>query len=81
MDVTFAAGSWTGTATQRISGVDQAAEIVLNDFRSGTIGRMTLETPEQFAIWQAEGEAAEAALKKKREARLNKRKEEQDEQD
>jgi hypothetical protein len=29
MDVTFAAGSWTGTATQRISGVDQAAEIVL----------------------------------------------------
>ena len=61
--------------------LQKAAEIVLNDFRSGTIGRMTLETPEQFAIWQAEGEAAEAALKKKREARLNKRKEEQDEQD
>jgi ribosome biogenesis GTP-binding protein YlqF len=31
----------------------KAAEIVLNDFRSGVLGRITLETPEEFTAWQA----------------------------
>ena len=40
--------------------LQKAAEIVLNDFRSGTIGRITLETPEAFTTWLAEAKAAEA---------------------
>ena len=40
--------------------VQKAAEIVLNDFRSGAIGRITLETPETFTTWLAEAKAAEA---------------------
>lgn len=31
----------------------KAAEAVLNDFRSATLGRITLETPTQFLAWQA----------------------------
>jgi ribosome biogenesis GTPase A len=37
----------------------KAAEIVLNDFRSAVLGRITLETPEEFALWQAEADSAE----------------------
>lgn len=50
----------------------KAAEILLTDFRSGVIGRMTLETPEQFTRWrtlacQVEAElAAERKLKQAR---------------
>jgi ribosome biogenesis GTPase A len=40
----------------------KAAEILLTDFRSGAIGRMTLETPEDFALWLAAAEKAEAEL-------------------
>ncbi len=36
----------------RIS-LQKAAEVVINDFRGGAWGRITLETPEQFAHWQA----------------------------
>jgi ribosome biogenesis GTPase A len=39
----------------------KAAEIVLSDFRTATLGRITLETPEEFEVWWAEGEAREAA--------------------
>lgn len=39
----------------------KAAEIVINDFRSGILGRITLETPEDFTAWCAAAEAAEAA--------------------
>jgi ribosome biogenesis GTPase A len=39
----------------------KAAEIVLNDFRTATLGRITLETPEEFERWWAEGQAIEAA--------------------
>lgn len=31
----------------------KAAEAVLNDFRSATLGHITLETPTQFLAWQA----------------------------
>ncbi len=45
----------------------KAAHIVIQDFRSTALGRITLETPEQFAQWLAEGKKADAerALKKK----------------
>ena len=40
--------------------LQKAAEIVLNDFRSGAIGRVTLETPEEFDAWLATGRQLEA---------------------
>ncbi len=39
----------------------KAAEIVIQDFRSAVLGRITLETPTQFADWLANAEAAEQA--------------------
>ena len=50
----------------------KAAEAALGDFRSGAWGRMTLETPVQFAQWWAAGqlrEAERAQRKASREAR------------
>ena len=38
----------------------KGAEIVLHDFRSGAIGRITLETPAQFTHWMATAKAEEA---------------------
>ena len=38
----------------------KAAEIAINDFRSGAWGRITLETPEEFGQWVIEGQAREA---------------------
>ena len=38
----------------------KAADIVIHDFRSGALGRVTLETPEEFAQWLAEGKQADA---------------------
>jgi ribosome biogenesis GTPase A len=40
--------------------LQKAAEIALNDFRSGAWGRISLETPEEFVQWQAAGRALEA---------------------
>lgn len=40
--------------------LQKAAEVVLNDFRSGALGRITLETPEEHLQWVATGEAKEA---------------------
>jgi ribosome biogenesis GTPase A len=39
----------------------KAAEVLLHDFRTGVLGRITLETPEGFAAWEelARQEAAE----------------------
>lgn len=44
----------------------KAAEIVIHDFRSAALGRVTLETPEEFAQWLAAGQQADAdrALRK-----------------
>jgi ribosome biogenesis GTPase A len=38
----------------------KAAHIVIHDFRSCALGRITLETPEQFGLWLAEGKKADA---------------------
>jgi ribosome biogenesis GTPase A len=38
----------------------KAADIVIHDFRSGALGRVTLETPEEFAQWLTEGKQADA---------------------
>jgi ribosome biogenesis GTPase A len=40
--------------------MQKAAEVVINDFRSGAWGRITLESPEQFAQWWAAGEVRDA---------------------
>ena len=53
--------------------MQKAAEIAIMDFRGGNWGRITLETPEQFAQWDAEAQAADAerqAKKDKRKQRL-----------
>jgi ribosome biogenesis GTPase A len=38
----------------------KAAEAVIHDLRSGALGAITLETPEEFAKWLAEGKKADA---------------------
>jgi ribosome biogenesis GTPase A len=38
----------------------KAAHLVIHDFRAAALGRITLETPEQFALWLAEGKKADA---------------------
>jgi len=50
----------------------KAAEIVLNDFRSGVLGRITLETPEEFSAWQAAA-ALEDAQREARKAAQKRR--------
>jgi ribosome biogenesis GTPase A len=52
--------------------LQKAAEIVINDFRAGAWGRISLETPEEFAAWHsagAEREAERLARKRQREAK------------
>ncbi|WP_435532003.1 ribosome biogenesis GTPase YlqF [Roseateles amylovorans] len=46
----------------------KAAEILLYDLRQTQLGRITLETPDEFAAWTAEADAAEAAKEAAREA-------------
>ncbi len=46
----------------------KAAHIVIHDFRSGSLGRVTLETPAQFAAWLAEGKKADAERALRKEA-------------
>jgi ribosome biogenesis GTPase A len=52
----------------------KAAEIVLNDFRSAIMGRITLESPDEFEVWWAEGVALEVERQRKKAARLQKKK-------
>ncbi|MDF7675867.1 ribosome biogenesis GTPase YlqF [Neisseriaceae bacterium ESL0693] len=52
----------------------KAAERVLTDFRDGHIGRITLETPNQWAIWLKKGQQQESALKAQRELKKAARK-------
>lgn len=55
--------------------LQKAAEIVLVDFRAGAIGRLTLETPEEYAAWEQEAarreqeRAARKAEQRKRDDR------------
>jgi len=53
--------------------LQKAAEIVINDFRSGAWGRITLETPQQFSQWWAEGQALDAERLAKSRARKKRR--------
>jgi ribosome biogenesis GTPase A len=48
--------------------VTKAAEIVIHDFRSASLGRITLETPEQFAGWLQVGQARDAERQTKKDA-------------
>ena len=51
----------------------KAAEIVLTDFRSAAMGRLTLETPEEYAQWLAAGQAQEDERKARKLARQKRR--------
>ena len=52
---------------QRVN-LQKAAEIVIYDFRSGILGRVTLETPDEFAQWLALGKTLDAARQLKKDA-------------
>jgi ribosome biogenesis GTPase A len=47
----------------------KAAEIVITEFRAATLGRITLETPAEFAQWLAAGQLLDAQRLAKKEAR------------
>ena len=40
--------------------LQKAAEIVIYEFRSATLGRVTLETPEEYAEWLSAGRLLDA---------------------
>ena len=46
----------------------KAAEIVIHDFRSAALGRLTLEIPSEFAEWLASGLQADAERALRKEA-------------
>jgi len=48
--------------------LQKAAEIVIYDFRAAALGRITLETPEEFAEWLSAGEKLDAQRQIKKEA-------------
>ena len=50
--------------------LQKAAELAINDFRSSAWGRLTLETPAQFAAWVAAGNDREAARQARAAARV-----------
>jgi len=51
--------------------LQKAAEIAINDFRTGAWGRITLETPQAFAQWSADGQARDAERREsKRQRRM-----------
>jgi len=54
--------------------LQKAAELVMTDFRTAILGRVTLETPAQFEAWQAAGEAREAERAAKKQAREDRKK-------
>jgi ribosome biogenesis GTPase A len=49
--------------------LQKAAEIILTEFRTATLGCITLETPEQFAQWLAAGQLLDAQRLAKKQAR------------
>mgnify|MGYP006343795911 CR=1 FL=1 len=48
--------------------LQKAADLVIHDFRSAVIGRMTLETPAQFAQWLEHGQKLDAERQVKKDA-------------
>ena len=57
--------------------LQKAAEIVMHEFRAGNLGRITLETPEEFAQWLAAGQRLDAERRLRKEARSGKQKPQQ----
>ncbi|MDM0002920.1 ribosome biogenesis GTPase YlqF [Variovorax sp. J22P240] len=53
--------------------LQKAAEIVMHEFRSGNMGRITLETPAEFAEWLTAGQRVDAERQAKKEARKRKK--------
>jgi ribosome biogenesis GTPase A len=53
--------------------LQKAAEIAINDFRTGAWGRISLETPQEFLQWQIAARAIEAQRQAKLAARSKKR--------
>jgi ribosome biogenesis GTPase A len=53
--------------------LQKAAEVLLYEFRQGVLGRITLETPEQFATWAAAAAEQDRAREAKRAARAQAR--------
>ncbi|MEJ7687693.1 MAG: ribosome biogenesis GTPase YlqF [Variovorax sp.] len=54
--------------------LQKAAEVALHEFRSGSMGRITLETPGEFAQWLEAGLLVDAQRRAKKEARTQARK-------
>ena len=54
--------------------LQKAAEIVMTEFRSASLGRITLETPEEFGQWLAAGQLLDAERQAKKEARARSKK-------
>ena len=48
--------------------LQKAAEAAIHDFRSGALGRVSLETPQEFAQWLALGEELDAERAVRKEA-------------
>ncbi len=48
--------------------LQKAAELVIHDFRSGILGGMTLETPDEFGQWLAHGQKLDAERQVKKDA-------------
>ena len=48
--------------------LQKAAELVIHDFRSGAMGRITLETPDEFRQWLVEGRKLDAERQLRKEA-------------
>jgi ribosome biogenesis GTPase A len=48
--------------------MQKTAEMLIHDFRSGALGRITLETPEEYAQWLAVGKKLDAERQLRKEA-------------
>ena len=54
--------------------MQKAAEVVIHEFRAATMGRITLETPQEFAQWVATGQQLDAERLAQKEAKAAARK-------
>ncbi len=52
--------------------LQKAAEVVMHEFRTSVLGRITLETPQEFAVWWAEGQRLDAERQLKKQKRGSK---------
>jgi ribosome biogenesis GTPase A len=53
--------------------LQKAAEVVLTDFRNGLLGRITLETPDEFAAWVAAGVQSDEARAERKAAQAERK--------